>query len=167
MNEKDNIVLTGFMGTGKTAVGRILAYLMNWSFVDADEEIVAHVGMSIPRIFETQGEKAFRQYEMQICQSLAKRERHVIATGGGMLVNAVNLETMQATGFIVCLDATEDELQRRLSDPKGRPLAANWRELFHKRQAAYAAITNHIDTTGKSVRQSAEEIIILWQKSLQ
>ena len=123
--------------------------------------------MSISQIFEAQGEKAFREYETEICQSLSKRDTCVIATGGGMLVNAANLETMQATGFIICLDASEDELQRRLLDPEGRPLATNWRELFHARQAAYAKIEHHIDTTGKSAREAAEEIITLWQKSSQ
>src|SRR5690606_27386423 len=98
-----NIVLAGFMGAGKTTVGRLVAHRLGWPFVDADDEIVARAGMSIPEIFARYGEAHFRQIEREVCAELARREHTVIATGGGALVDETNLKTMLASGLVVCL----------------------------------------------------------------
>lgn len=161
-----NIVLTGFMGTGKTTVGRLVADFIRWKFVDADEEIVARVGRSIPEIFAQDGEEGFRRYESAVCQSLAARSQHVIATGGGMLVDPSNRAVMMAAGFVICLTASPDAIRQRLTSFEGRPLAPNWETLLEQRRAAYAEIPYQIDTTDRTPEDVAQEIIRIWQKSL-
>ncbi len=162
-----NIVITGFMGTGKTTVGELVADAVGWRFVDSDEEIVERFGMSIPVIFELHGEEGFRRFESIVAQSLAARSQHVIATGGGMLVDPANLQIMQSSGWVVCLTATPEAIRERLEDDlEGRPLAPNWKKLLNQRQEAYARIPYQIDTTGKSPEQVAGEIIDVWRRSL-
>ena len=159
-----NIVLTGFMGTGKTTVGWQVADIVRWKFIDADEEIEARFGMRIPEIFAAQGEGGFRRYESIICQSLAARQRLVIATGGGMLVNPANLSVMQSTGFVICLTADPKIIQARLGNGEGRPLAKDWQMLYEQRQAAYAAIPHQIDTSNREPDEIAIEVVQLWQR---
>lgn len=164
------IVLTGFMGSGKTTVGRIVADLLGWAFIDADEQIEVRVGMTIREIFERYGENGFRLFERIVCQSLAARERAVIATGGGMLVDEANRALMIASGFVVCLDVTPTDIFMRLSAQDGahqRPLfSGNWQALYQQRQPAYAAVPYHVDTSGKAPEVIAEEIVTLWQREL-
>jgi shikimate kinase len=164
MNKPHNIVLTGFMATGKTTVGLLVADVMRWKFIDSDEEIVERVGMSIPEIFAQRGEDGFRRYEMIVCQSLAARSQCVIATGGGALVNPANLALMQSTGLVICLVAAPEVIRERLAGGNGRPLAGNWEALLEERRTAYNAVPHHIDTTIKTPEQVAEEVIALWKK---
>lgn len=170
MPDKDsnhrNIVLGGFMGTGKTTVGELIAAKLYWPFVDADAEIESRFGRSIPEIFEQQGEGAFRRYEMIIAQSLAARKNTVIATGGGMLVDSANLAMMQSSGFVVCLNAAPEAIEARLGDGEGRPLAWGWRDLLESRREAYAQIPHQVKTTDRDPEAVAEEVIALWRKSL-
>jgi shikimate kinase len=165
MNKPRNIVLTGFMATGKTTVGLLVADAMDWKFVDSDEEIVERVGMTIPEIFTEYGEAGFRRYEMIVCQSLAARSQCVIATGGGALINPANLALMRSTGLVICLVAAPEVIGERLAGGNGRPLAGNWQALLEERRAAYNAIPHHIDTTKKTPGQVAEEVIALWKKA--
>jgi shikimate kinase len=166
MANKRNIILGGFMGTGKTTVGQIVADYIGWHFVDTDDEIVHRFGKSIPAIFAAQGEATFRRYETVVAQSLAAGSEQVIATGGGLLVDPANLAMMQASGFVVCLTADPLTIEQRLIDEhEGRPLAANWRDLLASRATAYAKITHQIETTGKAPRTVAEEVIALWRES--
>lgn len=162
-----NLVLTGFMGTGKSTVGKLLAARLSMPFVDSDEEIVARTGMSIPVMFEKFGEPGFRQVESVLCKWLASRKGIVISTGGGMLVNLHNLAVMAASGLVVCLTATPEVLETRLRGdaPADRPLAGQWRELLDMRQTAYAAIPNQIDTSHKTPEAVAAEVLALWQSS--
>jgi len=164
-NER-NIVITGFMGTGKSTVGQRVAEMTGRDFVDTDEVIVASAGMSIPEIFQREGEQSFRQRERLYCRFYAAQSRLVIATGGGMLVDESNRNVMLASGFVVCLDATPEAIEARVGGDMNRPLLnSDWRGLLEKRQAAYAAIPNHVDTTNKTPEAIAEEIVGLWQKS--
>jgi len=153
------------MGTGKTTVGELVAAKLYWPFIDADAEIESRFGLSIPQIFEQQGEGAFRRYEMIIAQSLAARKRAVIATGGGMLVDPANLSILSSTGFVVCLNASADAIEERLGDGEGRPLAWGWRDLLAERREAYAQIPHQVETTGRHPDEVAEEVIALWRKS--
>ena len=167
MNSDRNIVITGFMGTGKTTVGRLVAEKLNRPFIDTDEEIVHRTGRTIPDIFAHDGESNFRHIERRMCRFLAAQQGYVVATGGGMLVDESNLDVMLASGLVVCLNAApETILQRLKNDPIERPLLkGDWRALLEKRREAYASIPNQIDTTGKTPDEIAGEIVALWQQT--
>lgn len=159
----NNIVLTGFMGTGKSTIGPLVAETLGWAFVDADDVIEAKVGMTIPEIFDRQGEPGFRQIEASVCVELATRHDHVIATGGGMLVNHGNLAVMRSTGLVICLVAKPDVIEQRLGDGPGRPLAAGWQSLYDQRRDAYAVIEHQLETSSGAPEELAREVVRLWQ----
>lgn len=172
-----NIVLTGFMGAGKTAVGRAVAARLQRPFVDIDDLIVAQTGQSIPDIFAQHGEPHFRALESALVQHLAAQRGLVIATGGGALVDATNRERMTRSGLVICLAASVSAIVERVSNDAGtdaasRPLLAgtNGRqrvvELLEQRAAAYAEIPYRIDTTGRNVEDVAAEVIALAAKDL-
>ncbi|MBN1976831.1 MAG: 3-dehydroquinate synthase [Anaerolineae bacterium] len=162
-----NVALTGFMGTGKSAVGREVARRLGWRFVDMDDAIVLRVGKPIPRIFAEYGEPAFRQIESQVCADLSAQEGLVIATGGGALVDPDNRRVMMRGGTVICLTADPDEILRRVGDDDNRPLLnvpdprAKIAELLAARRAAYQAIPWQVETTGLSVEEVAEQVIAL------
>ena len=162
------LVLTGFMGTGKTTVGQTVAEKLGREFVDMDVVIEAKEGMPITKIFETRGEAYFRALEANLCAHLAGRDNAVIATGGGALVNPNN-RAQFTDAFVVCLDATPDEIFDRLSGTQNRPLLSTPKprqrivELLDARRDAYAQIEWHLDTTGKTIEQVAAEIVGLLQ----
>lgn len=167
MNSDRNIVITGFMGTGKTIVGRLVAEKLNRPFVDTDEEIVRRTGRTIPDIFAHDGESNFRHIERRMCRFLAAQQGYVVATGGGMLVDESNRDVMLASGWVVCLNAAPEAILQRLkNDPIERPLLkGDWRALLEKRREAYASIPNQVDTTGKTPDEIAGEIVALWQQT--
>ena len=163
-----NLILTGFMGTGKTAVGREVARRLGREFVDMDAEIEARAGKSIPRIFAEQGEIAFREWESALCRELAARSGLVAATGGGALVDAANRSAMMRSGPVVCLTCDVDEILRRVGQRKPeRPLlnVANPRAeiecLLESRREAYAAIPWQVETTALSVAEAADRVAAL------
>ncbi len=162
-----NIVITGFMGTGKTTVGRLLAERLGRPFIDTDAEIVQRMGLSIPEIFAREGETGFRHIEQRICRFLAAQRGLVIATGGGMLVDAGNRSVMLASGTVVCLVASPEAIETRLkNEADERPLLrGDWRALLEQRRTAYDAIPTHVDTSDKTPEQVVEEIIFLWQQT--
>jgi shikimate kinase len=161
-----NIVITGFMGTGKTTVGRGVAAALQRQFIDTDEKIVEAAGKPIPQIFADDGESAFRHIERRVCRFFAGQRGLVIATGGGMLVDESNLRVMVASGFVVCLNAAPDEIRQRLAGQTGRPLfSGDWESLLEKRRAIYAKIPHQLDTTGKTPNQITQEVIALWQNA--
>ena len=166
MNER-NIILTGFMGTGKTTVGRLLSERLNRQFVDSDELIVARNGRSIADIFSTEGESFFRDLESQITQELAAKRGMVIATGGRLMLDPHNAELLSATGAVFCLTADPEQILARVaSDDTRRPLLAGpnpaWhiRQLLHERAKDYGRFPQII-TSGKSAAAVAAEIIAL------
>src|SRR5262245_28128798 len=121
-----NIVLTGFMGTGKTTVGRLLAARLGYEFVDTDQVIVARHG-EIADIFRIRGEDAFRSIEGALATELASRERLVISTGGRMMLDPDNVAALGRNGLIFCLVAAPDEIFERISNDAPaveRPLLA-------------------------------------------
>lgn len=160
-----NIVLTGFMASGKTTVGREVAALLKRRFVDSDDVIVERAGVTIPQIFARDGEAGFRALEKQVCRELATQRGLVIATGGGMLVNLENRAVMLETGLVICLDALADVIRERLTRATNRPLAGDWEALFEKRRASYAAIPHHVDVSDKTPKAIAQEIVNLWRAS--
>lgn len=164
MRDDRNIVITGFMGTGKTTVGQRVAELTGRLFVDTDERIVHHAGKPIADIFAQEGEAAFRLIERRMCRFYAGQRRLVVATGGGMLVDESNRKVMLASGFVFCLNATPEAIRQRLNGQGGRPLfSGDWEALLEKRRAAYAELPYQVDTTGKSPEEVAQEVVALWR----
>ncbi len=162
-----NIVLTGFMGTGKTAVGREVARRLGRPFVDMDAEIEARAGKSIPRIFVEDGEAAFRHMEAALCEELSARAGQVIATGGGTLVDPANRALMTGSGLTVCLTCDVAEILRRVDGGSSadRPLLdvadprAEIERLLAVRREAYAAIPWQVDTSALSVAEVAARVV--------
>jgi shikimate kinase len=122
---KGPIFLTGFMGTGKTKIGRLLAQRLGRAFIDTDHLIEERVGQSIPQIFAAQGEAAFRQLEHQCLAEAASRPKVVVALGGGAIAQERNWELLgRAGGVVVCLQASVDTILERVSRKEDRPLLA-------------------------------------------
>lgn len=167
MNKVNNIVITGFMGTGKTTVGKIVAKKLNRQFVDMDVVIEQRTGLTIPRIFTGYSERFFRAMEHGLAHELAMQTDLVIATGGGALVQDDLRDMMGQYGTLVCLNASENEIEARLKETDARPLAGDWQRLLIERQEAYAQIPNQIDTTQKSAEDVAYEIIALTEQPIQ
>ncbi len=161
MKATANIILTGFMGTGKTTVGEIVARKLNREFVDMDAEIEARAGLPITQIFARQGEAAFRAMERRLVYELALRNGLVIATGGGTLIDPDARDTIGRSGKIFCLNASEAAISARLALTSDRPLAADWQRHLAARQNAYAQMPYQIQTTDKSPAAIASAIIAL------
>ncbi len=166
-DQTPNVVLTGFMGTGKSVVGQRVAARLGRPFVDMDLEIERRAGRSIRDIFAQEGEEAFRRLEAALCRELARKQGLVIATGGGALTFDGNRRALGETGLLICLTASVDEILRRLDNAHDRPLLATpdrrarIEALLERRAAAYAAIPHQIDTTGLTPDQVAERVIAL------
>ncbi|MGQ9766545.1 MAG: 3-dehydroquinate synthase [Anaerolineae bacterium] len=162
---QSNLVLTGFMGTGKTSVGRYVAERLGRPFVDLDEVIAQRAGKPIPRIFAEDGEPAFRALEAAVCSELREPAGLVIATGGGAVVNPANREALAAGGVLICLDAAPEAILARVGKGSDRPMLAGEdrlariKALLAQRAAAYAAIPYHLDTTALSVAAAAERVL--------
>lgn len=164
-----NLIITGFMGTGKSTVGAEVARRIGHRFVDMDAEIEARAGKSVARIFAEDGEAAFRRMEATLCQEQSKRQGLVIATGGGTLIDKNNCEFLASTGTIVCLACAADKLMNRLGAKtrSDRPLLsapdrrAEIERLLEARRETYAGIPWHIDTTGLSIQEVALRVIEL------
>jgi shikimate kinase/3-dehydroquinate synthase len=160
-----NIVLTGFMGTGKTTVAQIVARRLGRPLLDMDLEIEARAVKSVAEIFGQEGEGRFRQMEADLCRELATRQGLVIATGGGALVNPDNRRRMIASGPVFCLTAGVDEILRRVASAQGRPLLevgdrkAEIERLLARRKGAYDAIPRQVDTTSRTAEEVAEQVI--------
>ncbi len=160
-----NLILTGFMGTGKTAVGKELARRLGREFVDLDAAIEVREGMPVADIFSLRGEAHFRGLEATLCRDLAARQGLVIATGGGTLVSDANREILGASGPVVCLTATVDEIVRRLEAADDRPLLdvpdrrARVAALLADRAEAYRNISLQVDTSGLTVEQVADRVL--------
>lgn len=161
-----NLVITGFMGTGKTTVGRQVARLLARRFVDMDSEIEKRAGKPISRIFAEDGEATFRQLEATLCRELSTSQGLVIATGGGTLVDPQNRRRILESANVVCLICGPERLLERLDRPHHakRPLLevpdprAEIDRLLQERHEAYRAIPWQIDTTDLAVEEVAEQV---------
>ncbi len=160
-----NLVITGFMGTGKSTVAPLVAEIMARPFIDTDDQIVERAGAPIPEIFEREGETRFRKLEAEVCVDLAAQTGLVVATGGGALLNPDTLAAMSAAGMVVCLTAKPDTITARLTaaEREGRPLAANWRDLYVQRKPFYDLIPYQVATDDRTPLQVAQEVIKTWQ----
>jgi shikimate kinase len=162
---RSNIILTGFMATGKSAVGRRLAAILGRRFVDTDELIAHRQGCSVADIFRDHGEACFRKLEAEVTKELSKEKDLVVATGGRMLLDPGNAEVLGRTGRIFCLTAEPEAILARVeADTKSRrPLLetedrlTRITALLKERAAGYARF-EAIDTTGRSPEEIAREI---------
>ena len=162
--EKQTIILTGFMGTGKTTVGQLLAAKLGYEFVDTDAMIEAQDGRAVAAIFAEDGEASFRQMEANVAQTLAGRRGLVVATGGRMMLDEQNAAALAAAGPVFCLTADPQIILDRLENDGGqRPLliapdpARRISDLLAERSAGYGRFPQ-IDTSGKSAAEVAEEV---------
>ncbi len=172
-----NIALIGFSGTGKSSVAAKVAELLGWGYVDTDDEVVRLAGKSIPEIFERDGEREFRRLERKVLQDICRAARNtVIATGGGIVVDAENWKLLRDCGAVICLEASPETIHQRLSaqgaessSPVVRPLLAGdsplerIRELKKSRQHLYAAADRTVDTEGLSTLEVSLEVIDAWK----
>lgn len=166
MGNAGNIVLVGFMGSGKSAVARALARALGWNVVDTDERIEQLAGCTVGEFFDRNGEEAFRRCETEVLASLGKLQRTVVSTGGGIVTREENWPLLQALGPVVALDADAGTTLARVKNARTRrpllevddPLAEIER-LKALRAAAYARAGLTIDTAGKSPEEIAAEII--------
>ena len=118
-----NIILTGFMGTGKTTLGRLLADKIGYQFIDTDTLIEMQIGQTISDFFQHQGEAAFRKLESKLVKNLAQKQGLVIATGGGLVLDPNNVAMLSKTGRIICLTASPEEILARVAKQQDvRPL---------------------------------------------
>ena len=139
-----NIILTGFMGTGKTTLGRLLAEKIDYEFIDTDALIENQIGQTIAKLFQAEGEAAFRKLESKLVEELAQKEGLVIATGGGLVLDPKNVTALRKTGQIICLTASPEEILARVAKQQDvRPLLqekdpkAKIIELLQQRESVY------------------------------
>ncbi len=153
---KPNIVLVGFMGTGKTTVGRQLASQLWMCYIDTDDIIERDSGCCISNIFEENGEPAFRDIESEAVRKTSRLYNHVISTGGGVVLRENNIATLKHNGIVFCLTATPEEIYRRVRHQMHRPLLqtpdalAKIRMMLAERQRYYAEADYRVETTGRS-----------------
>ncbi|MCJ8342506.1 MAG: shikimate kinase [Cetobacterium sp.] len=141
---KDNIALIGFMGSGKTTVGKILARYLDMKFIDIDRAICAREKKTIPEIFEEKGEDYFRRLERLIIEEESSENNIVIATGGGVIIDNENIKNLKKTSYVVYLDCDVETIYQRVKRNKNRPLLnvenmyEKIEELYNKRRTLYS-----------------------------
>jgi shikimate kinase len=161
------IYLTGFMGSGKTTIGRALSEKLGIPVIDTDEWIENKVGKSIPAIFADEGEQRFRQYELEILKQLPIKDV-IITTGGGMVISQENREWMKKHGILIFLSCSLDIIFERLQSDSNRPLFSRDREkmkeLYEKRLPYYLEATFTIETSNKTIEEIVTEIVRMIKK---
>lgn len=161
-----NIVLCGFMGAGKTVVGKELAKIIGRKFVDTDEMIEEETGISIPAIFAARGEEYFRELEYEMCKKTANLKNVVVSTGGGAMTFERNVEAIKKGSKVVFLDASFDVICDRVGDASSRPLfknKENAKKLYDERREKYLAAADYIINGNISARKTALSIADLFK----
>ncbi len=172
---RNNIILTGFSGTGKSHVGYIVSDILNWNFLDTDEVIETKASMTIASIFDKPGAPEFRSIEKSVISEIASVSEFVISTGGGAIIDEENFANMRENGFIVCLEAKAETINTRinqqLNDDKdsSRPLIANGdtnhhiEQLKSQRQYKYSMAEWTIHTDNLTPIEVAREVVRAWE----
>ncbi len=161
----NNIILVGFMGTGKSVVGKKLAAKLDKDFIELDDTIESKEKMSIKDIFEKKLEPYFRQVEKEAVKEAAKRENVVISAGGGAVIDDENFKNLKNSGIIICLKASPDTILKRTKNIKTRPLLnvpdpkKQIEELLKKREPYYNKADFSIDTDNLTVQQVTEQVM--------
>lgn len=156
-----NIVLCGFMGSGKTVVGNELSKIMGRKFVDTDELIEKEQGVAVKAIFAAHGEEYFRELEFECCKNVAELKNCVVSTGGGALTFDRNVEVLKESGKIVFLDASFDVICDRIGNSNNRPLFRDRdkaRELYNERKSKYLSAADYVVDGDMSARKTAMSI---------
>ena len=163
---RPNVVLIGFMGTGKSSAGRLVANKLGFQYVDTDQLVSQRAGREIPEIFAAEGEEFFRELEASALESLVHFERCVIATGGGIVLREANRVALRKLGFVVGLIASEAVIFERVSRNSRRPLLqtpdprATVQAMLAARQPLYeAAAELTIDSSNRNSNEVAELIV--------
>ncbi|MCL2485167.1 MAG: shikimate kinase [Endomicrobia bacterium] len=160
-----NIVLTGFMGSGKSVTGKELAKQLNFEFADTDKLIEDSAELSIAEIFAKHGEHVFRQMESEAVEAVSEKDNTVISCGGGAVLNPKNIEFLRKKGIIINLNVSAKYVCERIKDCSSRPLLNNKNplseieKLMKERENAYRNCDYSIDTDGKTPGQVAGEIV--------
>ena len=163
---KDNVILTGFMGTGKTSLGKMLATKLGRPFVDIDKKIEDEAHLSIPKIFERFGEEHFRELERAAVKELSSRRGLVISTGGGTIKDEENLRLLKNSGVMICLTTEPEEIFNRTARRGERPVLdgggderlATIKKLLAERKQFYERADYTVDTTEWSPIQIVDVI---------
>jgi shikimate kinase len=161
----DNIALVGFMGTGKSTVGRLVASMLHFSFVDTDELIEHRAGKRISDIFASEGEARFRQYEIQVVEELKGYKQYVISSGGGLVANAANLASLKTHALVVCLWASPEAIFNRVGHQSHRPLLQGpeplekIRSLLAQREPFYKQADVLLNSQFRSPRDVAQHVV--------
>ncbi|MBI3880174.1 MAG: shikimate kinase [Verrucomicrobia bacterium] len=165
-----NIALIGFMGVGKSSVGRMAAAALGYDFVDTDELIEQRAGAKVPEIFQHQGEPAFREMERAILRELAGWSRKVVATGGGLAAQPGNLDELKRHALVVCLWAAPETVWERVRHQTHRPLlnvpdpVARIRELLAEREPFYKQADLLLTTDQRSSKQLAQLVVAEYRR---
>jgi len=163
---KDNVILTGFMGTGKTSLGKLLATKLGRPFVDIDKKIETEQKLSIPKIFELYGEEHFRELERAAVKELSERRGLIIATGGGTIKDEENLRLLKDSGVMICLTTEPEEIfartarrgERPVLDGGGNERLETIKKLLAERKKFYDRADYQVDTTNWSPIQIIDDI---------
>jgi shikimate kinase len=159
-----NLALIGFMGTGKTSVGRLAAEQLHFAYLDTDELIQTHTSRTIADIFKTDGEPAFRELEKKVVAELAGLTKTVISTGGGLPANLENLASLKKHALVVCFWASPEKIWERVKNQSHRPLLENAdpqakiRELLAVREPFYKQADVLMNTEIRTVREMAQQV---------
>lgn len=160
-----NVALAGFMGVGKSSVGRQVAAELQFEFVDTDEVIETRTGVKVSEIFALHGEAVFRKFERELVAEMMHWSNKVISTGGGLVVDPENLASLKTHSLVVCLWATPDTIYQRTKHQTHRPLLraadplAKIRELLSAREAAYKQADVLVSTEQRSVKEIAVHVL--------
>lgn len=160
-----NLALIGFMGTGKSAVGRQVASMLHFTFLDTDKVIEARAGKSVSEIFEQDGEPAFRDWERRIVEELTRRSKTVIATGGGLPVNEPNLASLKTHALVVCLWASPEKISERVRVHDHRPLLnepdplLKIQQLLAAREPFYRQADVLVNTEMRSIKEVVVQVV--------
>jgi shikimate kinase len=172
--KKPNIALIGFMGTGKSAIGVKLADVLKKKFIEMDDLIVELAGKSIPKVFAEDGEIRFREYEIQVCKEVSQRKDVVIACGGGVVLNKINIDYLKQSAIVICLKTSPEVILQRISKDgkETRPLLnkpdpmAEIRKLLEFREPFYNAATEYqLDSTYLTVDEVVEKIREIFKRN--
>jgi shikimate kinase len=160
-----NLALIGFMGTGKTSVGRLVAEQLHFHYLDTDETIQARTGRSIADIFSKDGEPAFRELEKNLVEELASHKKTVISTGGGLPAHSANLDSLKTHALVVCLWASPEKIWERVKNQSHRPLLHDSdpqkkiRELLAAREPFYRQADVLVNTDIRTVREVVQQVV--------